>query len=284
MIKCIKNKKHYKNMMHVHCYVTDWSFPAGQQSIHYLSTPHVRKSQKSSKNQVKKYFWKIILYFSKLGRRTWKNMQIRRTKWQHFQFCMWRSRLDQWHEHSCCYHAAITQRQQFHMYYALYKNVDNKKPNYNKNAIYPDKISAWQHDKYTGTPSWQRQTSANIFHFNMRGNECFTDTEWQMILLRRNKDFSLWTPSDILSDVHLKTPFTDLTKSRKMTLKCEPSQYGAFLVCLQAHSKTVPSFSGVKRRGRMLGASFLWAPSQKGWQRKKMKVNTLAVKLLSGHL
>lgn len=69
-------------------------------------------------------------------------------------------------------------------------------------------------------------------------------------------------------DDHLKTPFTDFTTSRKMTLKCEPSQYGAFLVSLQAQSMTVLSFSGLKRSGEMLGALALWAPSQKGWERQ----------------
>ena len=56
---------------------------------------------------------------------------------------------------------------------------------------------------------------------------------------------------------HLNTPFTFFTTSWKITLKCEPSQYGAFLVCLQAHSMTALSLSGVKRRGEKLGASVL---------------------------
>lgn len=63
-------------------------------------------------------------------------------------------------------------------------------------------------------------------------------------------------------------PLTDFFISWKMTLKCEPSQYGGFLVSLHAHSMTVLLFSGVKRRGAMLGALVLWAPSQKGWKRK----------------
>jgi len=54
--------------------------------------------------------------------------------------------------------------------------------------------------------------------------------------------------------LYLKTPFMDIIKSWKMTLKCEPSQYGGPLVCLQAQSMTVRSLSGVKRRGEMLGA------------------------------
>lgn len=66
----------------------------------------------------------------------------------------------------------------------------------------------------------------------------------------------------------LKRPFTDFFTSLKMTLKCEPSQYGGFLVSLHAHSKTALLFSGVKRSGEMLGALLLWAPSQKGWKRK----------------
>lgn len=66
----------------------------------------------------------------------------------------------------------------------------------------------------------------------------------------------------------LKTPLTDFFISWKMTLKCEPSQYGGFLVSLHAHSMTALLFSGVKRRGAMLGALVLWAPSQKGWKRK----------------
>ena len=79
-----------------------------------------------------------------------------------------------------------------------------------------------------------------------------------------------WPPrANILNAVHLKMPFTDFTTSWKMTLKCEPSQYGAFLVCLQAHSMTVLSLSGVKRRGGILGALDLWAPSQKGWRRER---------------
>lgn len=55
----------------------------------------------------------------------------------------------------------------------------------------------------------------------------------------------------------LKIPFTDFFISLKMTLKCEPSQYGGFLVSLHAHSMTVLLFSGVKRRGEMLGALLL---------------------------
>lgn len=53
---------------------------------------------------------------------------------------------------------------------------------------------------------------------------------------------------------YLNRPFTAFTTSRKMTLTCEASQYGAFLVCLQAHSRTALSLSGVKNRGEMLGA------------------------------
>lgn len=55
----------------------------------------------------------------------------------------------------------------------------------------------------------------------------------------------------------LKTPLTDFITSWKMTLKCEPSQYGGFLVSLHAHSMTALLFSGVKRRGAMLGALVL---------------------------
>lgn len=63
-------------------------------------------------------------------------------------------------------------------------------------------------------------------------------------------------PSLLKAD-HLKTPFTDFNTSLKMTLKCEPSQYGAFLVSLHAHNMTVLSLSGLKRSGAMLGALVL---------------------------
>lgn len=63
--------------------------------------------------------------------------------------------------------------------------------------------------------------------------------------------------ASLLKPDHLKTPFTDFTTSLKMTLKCEPSQYGAFLVSLQAQSMTVLSFSRLKRSGVMLGALVL---------------------------
>jgi len=43
---------------------------------------------------------------------------------------------------------------------------------------------------------------------------------------------------------------------------CEPSQNGAFLVCLQAHSQASPVFSAVNFFGTK--SEPLWLPSQNG--------------------
>lgn len=144
------------------------------------------------------------------------------------------------------------------------------------------------------TSSCQKQTAVNVFCVHIKMQWVFWICGW---LIRHNKDgfrfisITVVAPrppsANIWDAVHLKTPFTDFTTSRKMTFRCEPSQYGAFLVSLQAHSKTVLFLSGVKRRGEMLGAFVLWAPSQKGWGKERQRgkgETTQTAKSSSAHI
>lgn len=155
----------------------------------------------------------------------------------------------------------------------------NKKKNY---VLYSHNVSLKSEDDKslqdlcTQLFFWTRQTPVNVHCFNIRG-KFYPDTLLNNVI-HVETEIHIWffpcylllsLDAGILNTVHLKMPFTNFTTSRKMTFKCEPSQYGAFFVVLQAHSRTALSLSGVKSRGEMPGALDLWAPSQKGWHREK---------------